>query len=83
MQSYTSALRASIQKLAVCLFCMTVGCCWANTLRGLTGCVMYSHITQLVLQSLGADECVDYHKDKFEEVYAHDPFDVIVDLIGG
>ncbi|KAL3143625.1 hypothetical protein ABBQ38_002422 [Trebouxia sp. C0009 RCD-2024] len=35
------------------------------------------------VKSLGADECVDYHKDKFEEVYAHDPFDVIVDLIGG
>lgn len=26
---------------------------------------------------------VDYTKDKFEEVYANDPFDVVLDLVGG
>ena len=35
------------------------------------------------LQSLGADECVDYKKDRFEDLYASDPFDVVLDLVGG
>lgn len=35
------------------------------------------------LQSLGAHECVDYKKDRFEELYANHPFDVVLDLIGG
>lgn len=26
---------------------------------------------------------VDYTKDKFEQVYANDPFDVVLDLVGG
>lgn len=26
---------------------------------------------------------VDYTKNKFEEVYANDPFDVVLDLVGG
>ena len=34
-------------------------------------------------QSLGADAVVDYTKDKFEEMYANDPFDVVLDLVGG
>lgn len=37
----------------------------------------------LAMQSLGADKCVDYKKENFEELYANDPFDVILDLIGG
>ena len=40
-------------------------------------------ITATFLQSLGADECVDYKKDRFEELYANDPFDVVLDLVGG
>lgn len=35
------------------------------------------------MQSLGADAVVDYTKHKFEEVYANDPFDVVLDLVGG
>lgn len=31
----------------------------------------------------GADECVDYKKDRFEQLYANDPFDVVLDLVGG
>lgn len=26
---------------------------------------------------------MDYTKNKFEEVYANDPFDVVLDLVGG
>lgn len=37
----------------------------------------------LAMQGLGADKCVDYKKENFEELYADDPFDVILDLIGG
>ena len=37
----------------------------------------------LLLQSLGANECVDYKKDKFEKLYANDHFDVVLDLVGG
>lgn len=36
-----------------------------------------------VAQSLGADEVVDYTKEDFAEKYKDDPFDAIVDLIGG
>ena len=34
-------------------------------------------------QELGVDEAVDYHGADFAEVYADQPFDAIVDLIGG
>lgn len=35
------------------------------------------------MQSLGADEVVDYTKEDFAEKYKAAPFDAIVDLIGG
>ena len=35
------------------------------------------------MQGLGADEALDYTKERFEEVYANDPFDVVLDLVGG
>lgn len=48
----------------------------------------YLYVTEasmilLLLQSLGADEWVDYKKDKFEELYSNDHFDVVLDLVGG
>ena len=36
-----------------------------------------------VAKELGADEAVDYTKQKFEEVYKDAPFDCVVDLVGG
>lgn len=35
------------------------------------------------VKSLGADAVVDYTKDKFEEVCKDQPFDAVVDMIGG
>ena len=35
------------------------------------------------MQSVGADEVVDYTKEDFSEKYKDKPFDAIVDLIGG
>lgn len=35
------------------------------------------------MQELGADETVDYTKDDFAQKYKNQPFDVIVDPIGG
>jgi hypothetical protein len=32
---------------------------------------------------LGADEAVDYRSQDFEDMYKNDPFDAVVDLIGG
>jgi alcohol dehydrogenase len=34
-------------------------------------------------KELGADVAIDYSKDKFEEVCRNEPFDGIIDLIGG
>lgn len=36
----------------------------------------------LCVQKLGADEVVDYHTERFDQKYAKDPFDAIVDTIG-
>lgn len=35
------------------------------------------------VKGLGADEALDYTQERFEQVYANDPFDVVLDLVGG
>ena len=36
-----------------------------------------------VFQSLGADEVVDYTQESVDQLFKHDPFDVVMDQIGG
>ncbi len=35
------------------------------------------------MQELGADEAVDYTEQRFEEVYRNNPFDGVIDCLGG
>lgn len=37
----------------------------------------------MLLQELGADVAVDYTKNKFDQVFKDEPFDVVVDSVGG
>lgn len=39
--------------------------------------------TVYVMQGLGADEVLDYTKDTVDKVYINNPFDVVIDSVGG
>ena len=41
------------------------------------------YLNSCPMQSLGADEVVDYTKEDFAQKYKDEPFNAIVDLIGG
>lgn len=37
----------------------------------------------IVLQELGADEVIDYREQSVDQVFKDNPFDAVVDQIGG
>lgn len=42
-----------------------------------------SHFVMHVLQDLGADEVINYKEEDFAEKYKDQPFDMVIDPIGG